>query len=638
MLQSIRDRASGIILWFVVALIVVPFAFWGINNFFGQAAQPKLATVGSAHITRQQFEQAYEREYQRLSQIMGKNFNPAALNQQAFRRNVLDGLIQQALLSQQALRAGYQVSNKQVLSYIREIPAFQVKGQFSFSRYKALLARQGMTPAQFEGELRESLRVQQLRQGITQSTFVTSHEVDQVFALRHEARQFQYVTLSPSKLAADITPSDKEVQAFYSKHKSEFKTPTRVKLQYLELSVSQLAKQIKADPSDLKTLYKQQKSRFTVPAQRKARHILLSAGKGNSAATGKKLESIRKKIENGASFAAMAKQYSDDTGTADQGGELGWVTQGTIAAPVDKALFALKVGEVSKPIKTSFGWELIKLQAIRPAHTKPFTDPAVQKRLAHEYRMNQAEQKFQKLSDQFDQQTFVNPNSLKPAAKALGLTIQTTGWLSRDDKQGIFQYPKVRKAAFSDTVLHQHANSRPVQVGQHREIVVRLDQLKPSKQQPLSAVKNQVTAKLKAVKAKARALAEAKALTAKLSKSPEDLAKQAKADGLDVQSPGFVQRSDSNLPGPLVNAVFGMARPSKGKPSVKRVDLPDGSVAVAVLDAVRPGEVSKAKKQELAQLKSSLERLASSAQLDAYRRSLRSSIKVQVHSGNLPAP
>lgn len=638
MLQSIRDRASGVILWFVVAIIVVPFAFWGINNYFGNAAQPKLATVGSAHITRQQFERAYEREYQRLMQAMGKNFDPSTLNQQAFRRNILAGLIQRALMSQQALREGYQVSNQQVLSYIRDIPAFQVKGNFSYSRYKQLLSQQGMSPQQFEGELREALRVQQLQQGITQSAFVTPQEVDQIYALRHEQRKLQYVVFSPSQLANGIKPDAKAVKAYYEKHKAAFKTPSQVRLRYLELSVPELAKQVKVEPAKLKPLYQQEKGSFTVPEQRKARHILLSVSKGDSAAVKKKLENIRQQIEKGASFAKMAKQYSDDTGTADQGGELGWITKGTMAAPIDKVLFALKVGQVSQPVKTAFGWQLFKLQAVRAAHTKPFDDPSVQKRLSQQYRVQQAQQEFQKLSNQLDKQTFVNPNSLKPAAKALNLPIRTTGWLAKSDDKGIFQYAKVRKAAFSDTVMQQHANSRPIQVGQNHEIVVRLDKLRASKQLPLKAVRDQVEAKLRQSKARAEALARAKALMVKLSKNPSG-GFAAAAKGLKVHAPGFIERGDSKLPGALVSAVFDMARPKKaGAATLKRVDLGGGKVAVVLLQAVKAGNPAKAKKQERQQLRASLERLASASELGAYQGGLRKSIKVVVHSGNLPAP
>ena len=636
MLQSIRDRASGIILWFVVAIIVVPFAFWGISNYFGTAAQPKLATVGDAHITQAQFQNAYERQYRRLMQTMGKQFNPDQIDQQAFRHRVLEGLIQQALMSQQSIRDGYQVNNQQILSYLRQIPVFQSNGKFSFDRYKQVLARQGMTPSQFESELRQSLRVQQLQQGISQSAFVTKEEVDQVYALRHEARKIQYLVFDPSQYSSKVQVSDSDIQHYYDQHKDQFKTPAQVQLSYLDLDLSKIAANVKVKPSDLHALYKQEKKRFTVAAQRQARHILVSVSNGDWSAAKKKIESIRQKIENGASFAAMAKQYSDDTGTADQGGELGWVTQGSMAAPLDKALFSLKPGQVSQPIKTHFGWQLLKLQDVRPSHTKPFDDPAVQKSLARQYRRQQAKQKFQKLSDELDQKTFVNPDSLQPAAKALGLKIQTSDWLAKSSNKGLFQYSKVRKAAFSDTVLHQHSNSRPIDVGQDHEIVVRVNEFRPSKQLPLKVVHAAVASKVRQSKAAAQAKAQAKTLVEKMSKQGGGLAAEAPA-GMQVQSPGFIQRDNGKVPAQVVHTAFSMPRPHNGNDAVKSVALGGGKVAVVSLQGVKEGDLAKAGKKERQQLKAGLERLASSSELSAYQRALRKSIGVQVHTSNLPA-
>lgn len=635
MLQSIRDRASGIVLWFVVAIIVVPFAFWGISNYFGESAQPKLATVGDAHITRAQFQNAYEQQYQRLMQMMGKQFNPDQINQQAFRRNVLQGLIQQTLMSQQSIRAGYQVDNHQILSYIRQIPAFQKNGKFSFNTYKQLLARQGMTPEQFQSELRESLRVQQLQQGITQSAFVTDQEIDQVYALRHESRKVQYAVFDPAQYVKSVQVDENEIKNYYDQHKADFKTPEQVKLAYLDLDVDQLASDVKVTESDLRPLYKQEKNRFTAAAQRKAQHILISVNNGDWAAAKNKIESIRQKIKNGASFAEMAKKYSDDTGSADQGGELGWVTQGTMAPPFDKALFALKPGEISQPVKTRFGWQLIKLEAVRPEHTKAFNDPSVQKALTKQYQHQQAQQKFQKLSNQLDQKTFVNPDSLQPAAKALGLQIKTTNWLSRSNHKGIFQYSKVRKAAFSDTVLHQHSNSRPIDVGQNREIVIRLNDFRPSKQLPLKTVHDEVASRVRQTKAAQKAQEQAHALVKTAASAKGGNLSAAAAQGVKVVSSGFIERDDNKLPTQIVTAAFSMSRPQNGKDAFKTVKLADGKVAVVALRAVRKADITKAGKKERQQLRNSLERLASSSELDAYQRALRHSIKVEVHTNNL---
>lgn len=636
MLQNIRDRATGPVAWFIVALITVPFALWGINSYFSGGARSDVAKVGDQTITQPQFQNAYEQRFRRLQSVLGKRFDPDRINQARFRRGVLQGLINQALLTQHAMNAGYSIGDSQVLDYLTQVPAFQENGRFSPDTYRSILSRQGMTPEAFEASVRRSLMDDQLQQGIAGTAFVTPALAGRAYALIHESRRFSYALFQPSAYADKVQIGDSDVRAYYDKHKAQYQTPERVRLSYVDLSLAHLEADVQPSEAVLKKLYASEKDqRFSTPAARKARHILITPKNGDAEAAEKKIEQIRQKLENGANFAAVAKQVSDDQGSASNGGELGWITHGMMPGALEQALFSLKPGEISQPVKTSFGWHLIQLEDVRPAQVKAFDSPEVQKALKAQYRQQHAGQQFSAEAGKLDQLTFENPNSLVPAAKALGLDVKTTDWLTRDDKQGVAQYPPVVKAAFSDLVLNQRVNSRPIQVGPQHDIVVRVKEYQSSQQQSFDDVRDKV--EKAARQARATDLAhKAAAAAADALRQGKSLQEVTKGGNAAVKTPGAVKRDSDKVPGPLLQAVFSMPRPQDKKVTVSTVALSDGGVAVVRLAGVDPGNASKAGKDGLAQIQQQIDRQTAAEEFAAYQMWLSRQIKIEVYQKNEP--
>lgn len=637
MLQNIRDRASGPVAWFIVALISVPFALWGINSYFGGTAQADVAKVGDQTISQRQFQTAYEQRFRQLQTMLGDQFDPDKINPAQFRRGVLQGLIEQALLTQHAVNAGYRIGDDQVLDYLMTIPAFQDNGRFSSDTYRNILQRQGMTAQSFEASVRHSLLINQLQEGISASAFATPALATRMYALAHETRQFHYALFEASAYSDQVTLSDSDIQSYYDQHKKDYQTPARVQLSYIDLSLSDLEAGVKENEAALKQLYQSEKSqRFTTPGAREARHILIAVKNDDSAAAEKKIQEIRQKLEDGADFATMARKVSDDPGSADKGGELGWITRGMMPDSFEKALFSLqKPGQISEPVRTRFGWHLVQLEAERPAKVRPFDDPAVQKTLKTQYRQQQASQHFSDASDQLDKLTFENPDSLKPAADALGLDVKTSDWITQDDSKGIAQYADVVKAAFSDQVLNQHVNSRPIKVGPQHLIVIRANKYQARQQQSLDQVRDQV--EKAARQARASELADKAASgVAKALRQGQTFEEAVKDEGgkVVVKTPDPVARDSKDVPAALLQAVFTLPRPQKDKPVVESLTLPKGSVAVVRLTAVNPGAMAKDSDKQMKQMQQQLDHQLAAEEFAAYQAWLSQRIKVQVYKKN----
>lgn len=634
MLQDIRDRATGPIAWFIIALLVVPFALWGINSYFqGGGGGNDVAKVGGQTISNMQLQQAYSNRYRRLKELLGKNFNPDMIKPKALRKEVLQSLIQRSLLVQYANQQGYRVTNQQVLGYLEQIPAFQDNGKFSPQTYRQVLKQHGMQPATFEGEIRESLLIQQLQQGLESSAVVTPAEVDHAYRLKHESRSVSFLVFHADDYQGKVKVTEQQIRKYYQSHKQAFATPQKVKLAYIDLNRNDLKPKKPATQSALKVLYQAQKDQFTTPAQRKVRHILIEVNKETSSKAAKaKAEMIRKKIEQGASFASMAKKYSQDAGTNDQGGELGWIKRGSgLPKPFVNAAFNLKQGAVSQPVRTQYGWHLIKLQSIRPAHTQSFDNPQVQAKLKAEYQHRAVKSRFEKMSNTLDQVSFENPDSLKPVANKLGLQIKETGWITRNGPhKGIMSNADVRKAAFSDQVFNQHVNSEPIDLSSNREVVLRVAEEQAAQTKPLKQVRSQIVKALTQKQSADMAQADAQKALSAASGGKSLSAVASQYSQATYRNPGFVQRNQQDLDSALLAKAFDMPHPQKGKPAHATVALSDGDYAVVSLSGIRYGDPSQASDSDRKKLRQQLRQQQGQAEFGAYMQSIRDQIKVKM--------
>jgi len=637
MLQTIRDRMSGPIVWGIIGFLVLLFAVWGIGvqSFIGGGGDPTVAKVGDIKITQAQYQAAYDRAYQQLVQMMGDKFSPDKIDMPRFRQRVLDQMIRTTLQDQYAKRAGYATSDQALYDYLATIPQFQDQGHFSASTYRKTLADNGMTPEQFENQVRDSLRVDQLRNMVLDTATIVPKQAQIAWTVSHQSRDFTSVVFDPSSFAKDVTVTDAEVQARYQRDKAKYVAPLKVKLAYVELNQDQLAPATPPSRDVLKAIYDAQKnSRFTVPEERKAQHILIPFGSDPQAAH-KKIEQIAAQLKAGANFAKLAEKDSQDPGSKNKGGDLGWVKPGMMDPAFEKALFALaKPGDISPPVKTKFGWHLIKLDEVRAGRTLPFDDAQVQKQLLDTFNSKESAKRFKDDADKLSELAFENTASLDPVAKALGLQVQTTDWITRDGGSGIAADKPVLQAAFSSGVLKDGENSKPLQIGPADLVVIRKVDEQPSHPLSFDEVKDNIRAQLLVEAEAAKAQAAAKALLKQVLDGKQSLARAAMAAGVVATPLVGIRRDNSSLGKALLQGVFSLPQPTKDAPSVGIVPLDKGKIAVISVDAVHQPAAQPIGKETPAFVNAArqLNNSTAGAEFDAYREFMKHKIKVDLES------
>jgi peptidyl-prolyl cis-trans isomerase D len=629
MLQNMRDRLTGPFVWFIVGIIVIPFAFFGIETFRTGGGDPTLAKVGDQKITQSQFSAGYDQRMQQLQSLMGENFRQDLIDQDRFRKSVLDDMVQESLLRQQVREAGYRASDAALFEAIRAIPAFQEDGTFSSEAYRNRLAMQGYTPARFEAQLRDALVIDQMREGLLASTFVTTAGAAQAYSLNEQQRWLAYAVFSAARFLPQVQVGADEIAARYEERKSRLQSPERLRLAYVELALDALPQAEPPAPEVLRVIYESDKAaRFSTLEERRARHILINFGADREQAR-ERIEAVAEKLAQGGDFAALAQTYSEDPGSKSKGGDLGWIKRGQMLEKFEQALFALGKGEVSEPVETEFGWHLIKLEELREATTKPFESPEVQAELLRIYRTRDAERRFQELSEKLEQTAFESPGSLEPAAQAAGLKVQTSDWFTRTAGAGIAANPAVREAAFSEDVLQNGENSRPLSLGENRIVVIRKQEYEPPRQKTLEEVADTLREELKAQAARARAQSEAAAALAAL-KEGRPLEQVARERKVQMKAPGLVRRTAPGVDPKILEALFRLPRPEGGQPSRGQAELANGDMALIVMTTVQDADWAAAAAAEQQRQAAALRETAAGAEFSAYRADLGKRVKVEI--------
>ncbi|HJT97341.1 MAG TPA: SurA N-terminal domain-containing protein, partial [Rhodanobacteraceae bacterium] len=622
----------------ILGVIVIGFSFFGIESYFVARIDNSVARVNGTDISQEDFQQSLNENRQRLIQMTQGAFDASYFERPEVKRQVLDQLINEQVLRDANEKLGVSVPNERIKREILQIPAFQKDGKFDSDTYKLLLSSQGMTPLSFDERIRKELAARALPEQVGSTILVTDADVDTYLRLRDQLRDFRYVKLD--KPAADDAPvSDEDIQNYYKEHAQDFITPERVSLDYLELDASKLDVPATPDEAALKERYEKDKSRYVTAEQRLASHILVKvSGKGgpdDQKAALAKAESIAKEAKAGKDFAELAKQNSDDLGSKNQGGDLGWLEKGTTDEAFETALFAMKKGDISDPVLTSEGYHIIDLRDVRPGTTRSFEE--VKPELVKEYNTSERERVYAEKAGRLTDLTYQNPSSLDNAAKELGLTVQKTPLFARTGGPGIASNPNVLKAAFSDSVLVQNNNSDPIDIGQDHIVVVRIGERKPAAPKPIEEVRDQVKARIVAERVAKKAKAHADELFAEISKG-QTLDQIAGANKLKVEAQQGIGRDAANLDSALVKAAFSLPRPAEGKPESKLVDLGGDTYALLELDKVVDGDPKSldAKTKEAAR-NTLMQSIATTAARE-FIAALREQSKVSVAEGRLNQP
>jgi len=584
MLQAIRDKTTGWIAYVIVFLICVPFALWGVNSYLGGGEVTPPATVDGQAISQQNFDTAYANYRRQLERAFGGSIPDYFASEGVLKEQVLTQLVEQSALSQYADKKYYRIGDVELNKLIRSIEAFQTDGIFNPSIYQSQVASLGYSAAGFEQEFRRSQSIDQLQTGLNSTAFTVSSIQDQLTSLQNQTRKVRVLTRPDQNSKIEI--SQLEIEQYFDKNNARFMTPERLQIDYIELSLDGIKASLDITDGQLSDRYKQSKSSYTTPEYRTASHILLKldaqASDEESDLILQKLIIIRDQIAQGTPFSEVAKQNSEDPGSSQNGGSLGKIELGMMVKPFEDVLFQMAVGDLSEPVKTSFGWHLIQLDEVNGGKVKPFND--VKLELLDEIRTELAESKIFDLSERLANLAYEQSDSLKPAADELGLELQTSDWFDAQSGQGITTEAKIRNVAFSDEVLSQQLNSEAIELSDNRVVFLRVKNHQSATQKDIAEVSNQIDSIIRQTKGRDESLVVGKQALVALSggQSLDDIAEYWSASIIDS---GFVSRDSRELDNELVRLAFSMDKPD----SFQRFDgfsHPDGRYSIVELSAI----------------------------------------------------
>jgi peptidyl-prolyl cis-trans isomerase D len=584
MLQAIRDKTTGWIAYVIVFLICVPFALWGVNSYLGGGEAVPAATVDGKAITKQNFDTAYANYRRQLERAFGGSIPDYFASEGVLKEQVLTQLIEQSALSQYVNDSYYRIGDVDLNKLIRSIEAFNTDGKFNSSIYRSQVASLGYSTAGFEQEFRRSQSLEQLQTGLVSTAFTVASIQKKLTSLENQTRKVRVLTRSAQNDKIEI--SQAEVDEYYEQNKSHFMTTEQIRVDYIELSLDGIKASLNITEEQLLERYEQSKSGYRTPESRTASHILLTldsdASDEESDSARLKLTGIRDQLIQGGDFSELAKDNSEDPSSASTGGSLGEIDRGMMVKPFEDALFEMAKGDLSSPVKTSFGWHLIRLDEVTGGETKSFDE--VKSELVDEMSTQLAESKIFDLSEALANLAYEQPDSLTPAAEALDLPLQTTDWFDINFGEGIASEALIRNAAFSAEVFGQLLNSEAIELSDNRVVFLRVNEHKPAAQKVIADVSEQINAIIRQKKGQEESLKVGKQALSSLT-SGESLEVVAD-DWLEpIVATGFVARDTSELDNDLVRLIFSMAKPD----SVQRYEglsHADGRYSIVELSAV----------------------------------------------------
>jgi peptidyl-prolyl cis-trans isomerase D len=517
MLQNIRDNSKGTIAKIIVGFIIITFALFGIESIVALGSSDSApATVNGTNIEEVEILRLVEMQKNRFRQQFGENYDESLFNDSFLRQSALEQLIEQKVAVTQARLLGGYVSTQSIDSAILAAPEFQQDGQFSSDRFKMVLRRSALTPLSYRAVLEEQSLVTQVQLGTGLTDTALPFEVKRQQALKAEQRDYEYVIFNTADLKEGIELSDEDIQAFYDKNKQRYKTEEKVSVDYVVLNKSDLKSDIQVDDEEIDQGYEDYLSQLGATEERKASHILVEINdERNDDAASALAQQLSAKAISGDDFSALAKEYSDDIGSKNVGGDLGFNTRGGFVLEFDDALFAMTEGDVSEPVKTEFGYHVIKLEKIR----KPDVMSKEEKRvdIIADIKASQLTEMFAEMSESLAAAAFENDNIENLVANSdLGLKANKSALFSRSQGEGITLNASVRNAAFDEKVLADRELSDVIELSADQVVVIGLSKHVEPAVKSLADVKMVINGQLLTEKASALATQKANALVAEL--------------------------------------------------------------------------------------------------------------------------
>ena len=589
MLQAIHDNLKGVFAMIVLGALAVVFIFWGVEFVsVGGLTSTQGISVNGEEVSVADVQQDFQDRITQYQVSMPGVEMPEEVREQV-RQSVVEGAVTAELIRQRTDELRFRASDRDVLALIQQIPAFQVDGKFSKDAYYAALRAANIEPAYFEAQQKNSVAARQLDRGLFASAFILPVEFERREALLNEAREVAWVVLPAERFLSGIQADDAGLAAWYEQHKGDYRTEERVNLQYVEIDLEGLAASVPVDEEKLRAYYEENRDRYSSAERRRLRHILIASGSDDAAAEAA-ARAAYDRVLAGEDFATLAAELSQDPGSASQGGDLGWQDRDALVKPFADAAWSMKPGDVSPPVRTEFGWHVIKLEAVDPGATRLFEEVAAE--LEPEYRRAESEKLFGDLQEQLDTVAFEAGGDLARVAESLALDVRSVDGFTRAGGGALGNSPDLIRMVFDPEVL-TGSQLRTAEVAPGRVIAFKVVAYEPPRDRPLDEVREQATAGYTADLARQAATQRATALAEELRAGAdwrEATRSWVPAGAAEPASTTlrFIQRGEAAVPPPVREAAF-RARQPAGAPVYGTTALPSGDAVVWTVTYVRPG-------------------------------------------------
>jgi len=573
MLSSIKNKTKGWLAYLIVGLITVPFALFGVNEYFTGASNVVVASIDDDEISKEAFLAEFNPQKRRLQQKLAEQYNTEF--DAVLKQSIINQMIDKRLLNQLAEQMSHATSSSELNAIIQANELFQEQGRFSLDKYKNLLRLNGYTPAEYESVRAKELTQNQIKYNLLDSAFMLPSQLQRLQNLNDQQRKFSYIKLNADDYTNKVTVDAKSVKDYYNNQKESFFEPEQAKIEFVELSLAEIAKTIEATDDELFNFYEDEQARFTSEEERQAQHILLPS---------KELANkVLDLLGQGVDFDKLAAQYSEDTGSKDSGGDLGLFGRGVMVDAFENAVFAMQEGQLSELVKSDFGYHIIKLNKIQAGSVKPFSE--VRSELMQLYTETKAQKDLYNLTEQMANLAY--ETNLEELASQMALKISTSDFFTRSSTQ---LDSKIVATAFSDVVLNKGENSEVLELDKDRFVVVRLKDKLAQRQKTFDEVKDEINIHLTRLLAKTFVdNVAAQIVTSAKAGDDKSLDQLLDKNSLKWESVDWIKRDTTKTDVAIVNKVFALSKPAS-EPVISAQSLDARNALVINLTGVKVSE------------------------------------------------
>ena len=625
MLERIREGSQGPWAMIVIGLVVLSFVFAGVGSYLNSSGATAVATVNGDEIDQSTLERAYQNQRARMESQYGESAADMFANEnylKDFRRNVLQRLINDKLIEQQAEALGLRVGDTQIRNTIRDMQEFQTAGEFDNERYLAILRQSGFQPSGFRDYLRTEMTRTQLAQALGAASFALPGEVDRAWRLQAQTRDGRYIVVPAAQFAESVEVSEQDIKNFYESNITMFDTQEKLNIAYVTLSVDDLADEVDVTEEDIEQYYEENQNSYREEEERRVSHILIEFGDDKEAARAR-AEDIKSRLSEGAEFAQLAEERSDDTFSAENGGDLEYISRDMMDPAFDEVAFTLEEGGISDVVETEFGFHLIKLTDIKAEQVTPLAD--VKADIRERLQTDRATERFYEIRSRMDEVAFEVPESLEDVAGVANQPIEETGMFTEQQAPEPVSNPNALTRAFSPELVDDRMNSEVIELDDETVMVMRVKEHEPQRTRPLEDVSESIATQLQGQKAQQAAMDWAEKLVQQY-QAGEDVEPMLADYDLSWQDAANVNRGPGELPRALVETLFTLSEQEGSQ--IEATKLAAGDVGVVELVGVKQPEAPDA------ELASSLrQRLGSAygqALYQSYVEALREEAEVEI--------